>query len=69
MEEVNQYEKALLDKPRITVLNKIDAFGEDERKLYKEQLINLLQRFKAKCQIKVALKNGKRELAKQKQKE
>ena len=42
MEEVNQYEKALSDKPRVTVLNKIDAFGEDERKLYKEQLVKII---------------------------
>ena len=42
MEEVNQYAKALLDKPRITVLNKIDAFGEDERNLYKEQLVKII---------------------------
>jgi len=42
MEEVNQYGKALSDKPRITVLNKIDALGEDERKLYKEQLAKII---------------------------
>ena len=29
-------------KPRITVLNKIDAFSEDERKLYKEQLAKII---------------------------
>ena len=42
MEEVYQYGKALSDKPRITVLNKIDAFSEDERKLYKEQLVKII---------------------------
>ena len=42
MEEVNQYGKALSDKPRITVLNKIDAFDEDERNLYKEQLVKII---------------------------
>ena len=42
MEEVNRYEKALSDKPRITVLNKIDAFDEDERNLYKEQLVKII---------------------------
>jgi len=42
MEEVYQYGKALSDKPRITVLNKIDAFNEDERNLYKEQLLKII---------------------------
>ena len=42
MEEVYQYGKALSDKPRITVLNKIDAFDEDERNLYKEQLVKII---------------------------
>ena len=42
MEEVNKYGNALSDKPRITVLNKIDAFSEDERKLYKEQLVKII---------------------------
>ena len=40
--KVNQYEKALSDKPRITVLNKIDALGEDERKVYKERLAKII---------------------------
>ena len=31
IEEVNKYGNALSDKPRITVLNKIDAFSVDER--------------------------------------
>ena len=38
IQEINQYGNALSDKPRITVLNKIDALGEDERKFYKERL-------------------------------
>ena len=42
MEEVNKYGNTLSDKPRITVLNKIDAFSEDERKLYKEQLVKII---------------------------
>ena len=42
MKEVNQYGGALSDKPRLTVLNKIDAFGEVERKLYKEKLVKII---------------------------
>ena len=42
MEEVNQYGNTLSDKPRITVLNKIDALGEDERKFYKERLAKII---------------------------
>ena len=42
IEEVNQYGNALSDKPRITVLNKIDALGEDERKFYKERLAKII---------------------------
>ena len=42
IEEVNQYGNAISDKPRITVLNKIDALGEDERKFYKESLAKII---------------------------
>ena len=42
IEEVNKYGNALSDKPRITVLNKIDALGEDERKFYKERLAKII---------------------------
>jgi GTP-binding protein len=42
IEEVNKYGNALSDKPRITVLNKIDAFSVDEREFYKEQLKEII---------------------------
>ena len=42
IEEVNKYGNALSDKPRITVLNKIDAFSVDEREFYKEQLKKII---------------------------
>jgi GTP-binding protein len=42
IDEVNNYGHALSDKPRITVLNKIDALGEDERKFCKEQLAKII---------------------------
>ena len=42
IQEINQYGNALSDKPRITVLNKIDALGEDERKFYKERLAKII---------------------------
>ena len=42
IQEINQYGNALSDKPLITVLNKIDALGEDERKFYKERLAKII---------------------------
>ena len=42
VKEVDLYGNALSGKPRITVLNKIDALGEDERIFYREQLAKII---------------------------
>ena len=42
IEEVNKYGNALADKPRITVLNKIDAFSVDHSEFYKEKLKEII---------------------------
>ena len=36
--ELNEYGAGLADKPRVTVLNKIDAMDDEERALFKEEL-------------------------------
>ena len=42
IDEVNQYDDTLSQKTRITVLNKIDALTKEERVLYKNQLVKII---------------------------
>ena len=42
IDEVNQYDDTLSQKTRITVLNKIDALTKEERALYKNQLVKII---------------------------
>ena len=42
IDEVNQYDDTLSQKTRITVLNKIDALTKEERMLYKNQLVKII---------------------------
>ena len=42
IDEVNQYDDTLSEKTRITVLNKIDALTKEERVLYKNQLVKII---------------------------
>ena len=42
IDEVNQYDDTLSQKTRITVLNKIDALTKEERVLYKNKLVKII---------------------------